>query len=183
MKLKRWLLPILKLKWGEKGFTLIELVVGISIAAFVVGAASTAIITMERLSPRNTDWAIALRQVQDAGFWISRDIQMSQGDITVGTGNPDFMTLTLPQDQNPANNKTIIYQFQNTSGNLSRLIRDDSGQQRFIADYVYYNPVADPTKSTMVISDQNPVTLQITATSGQTTYTRQYKATQRISAP
>ncbi|MCJ7515736.1 MAG: prepilin-type N-terminal cleavage/methylation domain-containing protein [Dehalococcoidia bacterium] len=174
MKLRTYM----KLKLSEKGFTLIELVVGMSIAAFVIGATSMAIIAMERLSPRNSDWALALRQVQDAGYWISRDIQMSQGDITIGTGNPTFMTLTLPQISPP--NKTIVYQFQNIGGNVNRLYRDDAGQQRFVADFIYYNPDADPSHSTRVISAQNPVTLQITATSGQTTVTREYKAMQRI---
>jgi prepilin-type N-terminal cleavage/methylation domain-containing protein len=168
----------MKLKTTEKGFTLIELVVGISIAAFVVAAASMTVITMMRLSPKTNNWAIALRQVQNTGYWISRDVMMSD-TVTPGTGDT-FLTLTQPQISPP--NKTIVYQFEPMSGSLKRLMRDDAGQQRMIAEYIYYNPVGDPDNSTRVISDQNPVTLQITATSGDTTVMRQYEATQRVPA-
>jgi prepilin-type N-terminal cleavage/methylation domain-containing protein len=174
----------MKLKAGEKGFTLIELLVGISIAAFVVAAASMTVITMMRLSPKTNNWAIALRQVQNTGYWISRDVQMSQGNIDIDPDPDTFLTLTLPQDQNPDNNKHIAYKFEDMSGGLKRLMRNDqtAGQQIMIAEYIYYNPVGDPDNSTRVISDQNPVTLQITATSGDTTVMRQYEATQRVPA-
>src|SRR4030042_6709943 len=115
----------MKLKLGEKGFTLIELLVGITIAAVIVGAASMTVVTMMRLTPQSNNWAIALHQVQNAGHWISRDVQMSQGEITPGDGNPIFLTLTLPQDQNPDNNKTIVYEFENINGE-QWLVRTDS---------------------------------------------------------
>ena len=164
----------MKLKLGEKGFTLIELIVGISIAVFVVGAASTATIAMMRLGPRNSDWAIALRQVQNAGWWISRDVQMSQGDITIGTG-ATYLTLTLPQDQNPANNKQIVYQFQDMAGGLKRLSRNDQVTQIMVAEYI-----SIPTPP-IYNSDNRTLTFTITATVGNVSVPpKTYEATQRV---
>jgi type II secretory pathway pseudopilin PulG len=166
----------MKLKKGEKGFTLIELIIGISIAVFVVGAASMAIITMMRLSPRNSDWAIALRQVQNAGWWISRDVQMSQGDIDIGTG-ATYLTLTLPQDQNPAHNKQIVYEFQDMSDGLKRLSRNDQVTQIMVAEYISIptSPIYDPVNHTL--------TFTIEATSGNVPPVfRTYEATQRVPA-
>ena len=179
----------MKLKTTEKGFTLIELLVGISILAVVVGAASMTVITMMRLSPQSNNWAIALRQVQNAGYWISRDVQMSQQtSIIVGTGTPIFLTLTLPQDQYQANDKIIEYRFEDMGGDLRRLMRNDAGQQIMIAEYIYYDPLGDPANSTRVTTTPQKengwvLTVRIAATHGNTTVTRQYEATQRVPAP
>jgi len=170
-----------KLRTNEKGFTLIEMLVSIGIAALVAGAASATIITMQRLGPSNSNWAVSLRQVQNAGYWISRDIQMSQGDITVGDGNPLFLTITQPLT--PTSSRTITYQFEEMSDGLKMLMRSEEGQPGIIAEYIYFDPTGDPDNSTMVTSTLNPVMLQITAVQDDVMVTRQYQATQRVPAP
>ena len=172
----------MKLKLSEKGFTLIELLVGLSIAVFVTGAASMTIITMMRLSPQTSNWAIALRQVQNAGYWISHDVQMSQGDITIGTG-ATYLTLTLPQDQNPANNKQIVYEFQDMPDSLKRLMRNDQTAVPptliMIAEYISI-PTTPPT-TPIYNSSNRTLTFAITATVGNVPpVTRTYEATQRV---
>jgi len=174
----------MKLKTTEKGFTLIELLVGIAIAAFVVGAASMTVITMMRLSPQTNNWAIALRQVQNAGYWISRDVQMSQGEITVGDGNPTFLTLTVPEwddDLNDVVEKEIVYEFEDMSGEQwfvrTESIKGSIVGQTAIAQYISesiqyeYDPDSDQPYTLMVT---------ITATSGDKTVSRDYKAMQRV---
>ena len=163
----------MKLKTGEKGFTLLELLVTIAIAVIVVGAASMTIITIMRLTPRTNNWAIALRQVQNAGYWISRDVQMSE-DITVGTGST-FLTLIVPQISPPP--KTIVYQFADMSDNLKRLMRDDAGQQIMIAEYI-----SSPDTTAIYNSDNRTLIFTITATSGNVPVTRDYEAMQRVPA-
>jgi type II secretory pathway component PulJ len=164
----------MKFKIGEKGLTLLELIIGLGIGAAVVVAASTAIVTMARLSPRNADWDISLSEVQNAGYWISRDVQMSLGTVTVGTGNPTFLTLILPQTN--TDNKTVVYQFQDMSGGLKRLIRNDqtANQQKIIAEYI------SVPMSPVYNTDNRTLTFSLTATSGQVPVTKQYKATQRV---
>jgi prepilin-type N-terminal cleavage/methylation domain-containing protein len=162
----------MKMKKGEKGFTLLELIVALGIAAFVTAAASMTIISMIRLTPKNNDWAIALRQVQDTGYWISRDVLMSD-NITVGTGST-FLTMRQPQVN--ASPKTIVYQFQDMSGGLKRLMRTDNTTATMIAQFISDNTTATP-------SDNYTLTLNIEAISGDTVVSRHYKAAQRVPAP
>lgn len=169
----------MKLKKGEKGFTLIELLVTISIAALIVGAASAVIITMLRLTPRNNDWVVSLHQVQNAGYWISRDVLMSD-NITVGTGST-FLTMTQPQTQPPK--KIIVYQFEDMSGGLKRLMRTDTDNNTtiMIAEYIY----SDNTTATYSpnCSENCTLTFTITAISGNVPVTRRYETAQRVPAP
>ena len=166
----------MKLKKSEKGFTLLELLVGISIAALVVGAASMTTITMMRLTPQNNDWATALRQVQTAGYWISRDVLMAQ-EITVGTGNPTFLTLIIPQITPPA--ETIVYEFEDMPDGLKRLMRDNQtdSQTFVVAEYIS----TDNNDTTANYSSANrTLNLIITAISGDVSVTRTYEASQRL---
>lgn len=163
----------MKLKLDEKGFTLIELLVGIAIAAVIVGAASMTVITMMRLSPQSNNWAIALRQVQNAGHWISQDVQMSQGNIDIDPAPDTFLTLTLPQNENPDNNKTIVYEFENIDGE-QWLVRSDSIEgQTAIAQFISNTTAA-------YNSDNCTLTFTITATSGDVSVPRDYEAMQRV---
>ena len=166
----------MKLKTPEKGFTLIELLVGISIAAVVVGAASMTVITMMRLTPQTNNWAIALRQVQNTGYWISRDVMMSQIILVDSDpGTPTFLTLTLPQAP-PALAKTIVYQFEDMSGEPWLTRTDSTGGKFAIAQYI-----SIPTSPVYNLGTRT-LTFTITATSGNVPVTRTYEATQRVPA-
>jgi prepilin-type N-terminal cleavage/methylation domain-containing protein len=174
---KDYKVQIMKLKTTEKGFTLIELLVGIAIAVFVVGAASMTVITMMRLSPQSNNWAIALRQVQNTGYWISRDVQMSD-TVTPGTGDT-FLTLRVPyESEGEILPKEIDYLFGDISGERWLIRTDSTGGQTAIAQYIS-EPIQyeyDP--------DTRTLTFTITATSGNVPpVTRKYEAVQRVPAP
>jgi len=164
----------MKLKVGEKGFTLLELVVALSIAALVVSASSMTVITMMRLAPKSTDWAIALRQVQNAGYLISRDALMAD-NITVGTGNPTFLTLRQPQIP-PADPKDIVYELEDMPGGMQRITRDDSdGEPIMLAEYI-----SVATAKYYSGSENGTLILTIEATYGEATVKRTYETMQRI---
>jgi prepilin-type N-terminal cleavage/methylation domain-containing protein len=170
----------MKLKAGEKGFTLIELVVGISIAAFVVGAASMTISTMMRLTPKNNDWAIALRQVQNTGYWISQDVKMSQGTIGIDPVPNTFLTLALPYDAGGTiATKTVTYQLENLSGREWLTRTDNVVGKRAIAE-----SISDISATySQHCTDNCTLTFTITAVSGNVPVTRQYEASQRVPSP
>ncbi|MBU2535205.1 MAG: type II secretion system GspH family protein, partial [Chloroflexi bacterium] len=63
---------------GEKGYTLIELIIATTILVLVSGAASIAIFQIMKGTERNNTHINAVRQVQTAGYWISRDARMAQ---------------------------------------------------------------------------------------------------------
>jgi prepilin-type N-terminal cleavage/methylation domain-containing protein len=175
----------MKPKLGEKGFTLIELLVGLSIAAFVVGAASMTTITMIRLTPQTNNWAIALHQVQNAGHWISHDVQMSE-NVTVdeNPATPEFLTLIVPEWDEVSEtvvNRTIIYDFEDMPDGLKKLMRtdQDTGEQILIAEFISYTE-ADYSEN---CTDNCTLTFTITATSGDVDVTRDYEAMQRVPTP
>ena len=76
----------MKLKTTEKGFTLIEMLVALAILGAIMGVMSAAVITIMRTNSQNTEWNVNLRQVQNAGHWISRDALMAQVVSTNTTG-------------------------------------------------------------------------------------------------
>jgi prepilin-type N-terminal cleavage/methylation domain-containing protein len=157
------------LKKGQRGFTLIEVLVGMTILAIVVGTASMAVITMSRLSPRTNGWAVALRQVQDAGYWICLDVYQSQ-TIEIGTGET-YLTMTQPQAEPPP--RTVIYQWQTMDGG-ERLMRDDGTNTIMIAEYITDHPAPEYN------TDNGTLTFSITATYGGVSAPMQYEASQRI---
>jgi prepilin-type N-terminal cleavage/methylation domain-containing protein len=110
-------------KQGEKGFTLIEVVIGVAIMALVVGAIATTTTTILMNYGQAAEQNVVLPQVQNAGYWISRDVQMASG-ITPSGPNGFPLYLDIPVDTDEDNDYVIEYLFE--EGN--NLIRDDSSQ-------------------------------------------------------
>lgn len=71
---------------NQKGFTLIELMIAIAITALITGGAASAIFQVFNVNTLNSDHMKAIRQVQNAGFWISQDSQMAQIVVTDDDG-------------------------------------------------------------------------------------------------
>lgn len=167
---------------SEKGFTLIEVLITIGIMGAIMGVMSMTIIMFLIAGPESNDRTVAIRQVQNAGYWISRDVT-GAGTITVDgdPATPEFITLTIPLSS--SDNETVLYEFEDMAGGLKKLVRtnQDSGNQILIAEYIYYDPNGDPGNSTKVISYVSPVLkLQITSVSGGATIIKEYEATQRV---
>jgi len=81
------------MKLGEKGFTLIELIVAVAIIALIGSATATATLQVLRVTGRNNEHMTAVRQVHNIGYWISRDAQMAQSVATDNLTEPDFLVL------------------------------------------------------------------------------------------
>ena len=108
-------------KQREKGFTLLEVVIGVTIMALVVGAIATTTWTILMNFGQAAEQNAVLPQVQNAGYWISRDVQMANG-ITPSGPNGFPLSLDIPVDTDEDNDYVIEYLFE--EGN--DLIRDDN---------------------------------------------------------
>lgn len=75
MKLRRLVGSINK---GQRGFTLIELLVAMAISGLIVSGLTMSILQVFDSSARNSSGMTVVRQVQNAGHWISRDTLMAQ---------------------------------------------------------------------------------------------------------
>ncbi len=103
------------LKRNQRGFTLIELMIAVAIGSLVTGAATMTISQVFTGSARSSNHMIAVRQVQNAGYWVSRDAQMAQTVVTTGaTGFP--LTLTWIEWDGTVNEVTYTL----TGGELKR---------------------------------------------------------------
>jgi len=164
-------------KRGEKGFTLLELLIGAAIMALVVGAAATSITTILLNQGRAAGESVALPQVQNAGYWIWRDVQMAS-NVTPGDPNGFPLSLTIPVDDSRDNDYSIEYVFEGNK--LKRRVYDSSENltsETFIADYV---DIANTTFST-INATVGYHKLTVTARRDEERVTRSYEISQRLS--
>lgn len=157
----------MKLKGNEKGFTLIEMLVVIVILGAIMSVMSMTVIMIMKVSRQSNDYAIALRQVQNAGYWISRDAQMAQ---TVVTDEPGVF-LALEWDDWEGNHYEVDYVFDGNT--LERQLNGSSGI--LIAQYIV---VADTTFEEDADID-NKYKLTIKASHGETEVERTYEVAPR----
>jgi len=151
---------------NQKGFTMVELVVAIGIASFVVVAAAAVIFQLITVPERNSNYMTAYTQVQNAGFSVSRDAVQAH-DITVdGTDR-----LTLDWIDWEGDTHQVVYTLEDGSGGLKELWRDYSNgvsqETMLVAKYI------DPDE-TNITWEGNVLTLVITAQVGDESATRTY---------
>ena len=179
------------MKPGEKGYTFIEMLISISIMALVGGAAGGAIFQVMKNTGHNSDYMTVVRQVQNAGDWISRDAQMAlsvSGNVTLPV--PVLLTLTWTENASSAQPvyHTANYTIENLTGGIGTLKRSHSSgtvasqqtlrEQTLIAQYIYYNP--SDTDNTTMTSYQSPLlTVKLTALFEGIQETREYRIRHR----
>lgn len=77
-----------------RGFTLLEVVIALSIGSLIVAASTQILTQVYTVVPKTQSSILAMRQVQVAGHWISRDATMAQG-ISI-TDNNTYNLSTTP---------------------------------------------------------------------------------------
>jgi len=177
----------MKLMQGnQRGFTLIEVMVGVLIMALVGLAAAAAIIQVVNAG-RNSSHMSTLRQVQTAGYWVSRDgLQAQVVEIGGSAGFPLNLTWT---DWDDGDVHQIVYSLQEmySGSDLSKLWR-----------YATVTPeVGYPTSHTTMVAQyidgsatscywtdeyQGNFTFEVTATVEQQTESRTYEVKPRPEA-
>ena len=169
------------MKQGEKGFSTIELIVVLSIIALIGLAATMTTFQAINVTARNNSHMTAVRQTQNAGYWISRDAQMTESVVTDNLSFPDFIVLTWTvwDDSDNATNHSVKYFFEELSNGIGKLKRNHwssagLNQDTLVAEYISYDP-NDPV-NTSNVSYQDPVlTVKLTALFGDASETREYR--------
>ena len=166
------------MKQREKGFTLLEAVVGLSIMALVVVAIAATMTTLLLNHGQAAGQNVALPQVQNASYWISRDVQMSRNvNATDPNGFP--LSLDIPVDTDEDNDYSIDYLFEGNK--LKRMVYDsleNLTSETLIADYI-------DTENTAFNTDNATIglyKLTVSASKDGSGVTRSYEISQRLSA-
>lgn len=165
------------MKLGEKGFTVIELLLVVAITGVIVAPLTMATITLLTNPQRTADQGTVLQQVQNAGRWLSRDVQMTK-TVSPGDTNGFPLTLTIPMDDNPDNDYTIEYGFEGST--LKRRFYDSGDNltsETLIADYIDTDNTTFGTDNTTAGGSYK---LSIRAVKGEAAVTRGYEVRQRL---
>ena len=169
-----------KLKKGQRGFTLIEVLIVITLTGLIAGGLTTTIMQVVTMSHRTANRMTAVRQVQQAGFWVSPDVQMSQPD-EVDTGNdpgtPEFELLTLGwiEFEGAANpTHEVIYTLED--GELWRSHSVGGGVPTVIRVAEYIDSDPQKTKCEIVAGELgDELKFTVTATVGEQSETKIYR--------
>ena len=155
---------------NQKGFTLVELVIAISIATLVVAAAVAIWFQLTTVSARNSDYMAAYGQVQNAGYWFSRDaVQITQEPVVINPAPAELVSLTLDWVEWNGTTHQVVYTLDGDSGQLRR---SGTEGEFLVAQYIDSN-------NTSCTWDGETLTLEITAQFGDRSATRTYKVEPR----
>ncbi|UCD09442.1 MAG: type II secretion system protein [Dehalococcoidales bacterium] len=173
------------MKKQEIGYTIIELLVAVSIMALASVAAGMAMYQVFGGTEDNNDQMKALHQVQNAGYWISRDAQMAMSvNATVDLAFPGFLHMgwTEWDDTGTPTYHLTHYSLENGSNNLYSLkrthtISGGSTEEVMVADYIFYQPGTEYSSNS---SYNNPViSVNITSIFDAMRESREYRIIRR----
>jgi len=168
------------MKHGERGFTLVELLIAVSIMFVLSGAAGAVTFQTLKGAARGNGYMSAVRQIENAGHWISRDAQMADGIKTDGLTWPDFLVINWVERDYVHDEiyHSATYYFDNFSGNIGRLMRRHwssagANETTLVGESIYYDAIhPDETKAHY----RGPVlTVKLTSIIGEKHETKEYK--------
>jgi prepilin-type N-terminal cleavage/methylation domain-containing protein len=137
---------------GQRGFTMLELVVAMGITSIIMGAATTVLYQIITVNSRTTARMTAVQQVQNVTHFMVRDFEMAlPSSIQVNPSPGPGIKLTLEWvDWNTNHNHVVQYSMDNT-GNLVR--QYDSGSQVTVAHYIAsLNTSIDSTSGEYIVT-------------------------------
>ncbi|MFC1873895.1 type II secretion system protein J [Chloroflexota bacterium] len=173
------------MKTREEGYTLTEMLVSLSIVTMIAASALLVISQVSRGTGQNNDHMTAVRQVENAGYWIGRDTQTAQSISTDNLTLPDFLILNWTDwdtEGEPiyCSAKYFFEDMNNNIGKLKRSYWNSSGinEQALIAQHIFVD--SDNDTYTSRISYVSPIlSLKITSSYDGILESREYEIVRR----
>jgi prepilin-type N-terminal cleavage/methylation domain-containing protein len=151
----------------DSGFTLIELLISTAILAVVVAGLSLTINTIMNTYTIARDKSIVLRQVQNAGYWMTQDIQRVEAPPPNLSAFPIQIQCYTGDDL--SDTETIAYSIV-TEGENNRIYKSvNGGENMLIADYIINTPgKTGISSSTDNVTGEKYYVLEVTASFNET---------------
>jgi prepilin-type N-terminal cleavage/methylation domain-containing protein len=167
----------------EKGYSLVELLIAVSISALLAVGAGMTTFQIFRGSKQNSDWNIAVRQAQSLGQWVSQDALMVN-TIEIGddpeTGDVEFISLFWKDWENGDIYDTRYLWFDSADSlkqlKRKQVTRDIDGVEINNTTFL----VADNIYSATLTPQANSWRLAVETRSGSRSVTREYEITKRL---
>jgi prepilin-type N-terminal cleavage/methylation domain-containing protein len=159
---------------SQLGFTLIELTLTMAIAGLIAGGVTMTFLQVVNGSGRTNNHMVAVRQVQNVGYWVNHDAQMAQNVALADESddNPDGtrfpFTLTWV-DWGTNEEHQVIYSLEDMTNGAKQLVRSHSSggdtETSFIARFIDVTE-KDGQPQTRCGFTNGVLTLTVTATVG-----------------
>lgn len=145
---------------GQRGFTVMEIIVVLAITGLIGAGAATATAQMLTQGSRNSNYTIASRNTMNAIYWIGRDAQMAQ--VVTPGGGPGF-PLTLSWIEWDNSEHQVIYSIEGDKLRRSYAIDGGGPNQIVVAQYI--DSVSE--NATACSFTGGVLTLKVTTTMGE----------------
>jgi type II secretory pathway pseudopilin PulG len=156
------------------GFTLTELMLAFAIAGIITGGITMTIFSVVDGSARTSNHMTAVRQVQNAGYWVSHDTLMAQAaPIIVDnllTPAHEFLTLTWT-DWETKDKHQVVYTFASNTIQRKHYLNDATSPDATLTVSNISSASCSFTNGELVFT--------VTATVGEQTETRIYEVVPR----
>lgn len=170
----------------DKGYTILELAFTIGVIALISTAALLVIFQIFRSNERSNDYVTSLRQVENAGYWISRDAQMAQSVTANELTLPDFLIINWTEWDASGDSiyHSVRYFFEDITDDVGTLKRHHwssggANEQTPVARYIYCN--SDNVTYTSYASYHSPVLeVRITSLCDDALESREYQIVRRV---
>jgi len=170
-------------KKGQRGFSLIEMLLVIAITSLIAGGLATTILQVMTMTHRTSNRMTAVRQVQQAGFWVSPDVMMAQNVSPSGTSGSGFPLTLNWTDPGTNSHHRVIYSLEG-SGDLRILQRkhyidSELDSTIIVAEYIDPNYTNIDPKDPCSYPNCAAYIFTVTATLGGQSETRTYEVKPR----
>jgi prepilin-type N-terminal cleavage/methylation domain-containing protein len=168
---------------SQRGFSLVELVIVVALAGLVGAAITATAFQVFTFNTRLSNQMTAIRQVQQAGFWVSPDVMMAK-TVVIGGSPGVLLTLSWNEAGGTGISHNVTYTLETMPGGLKRLQREHYigtpltlNSTTTVAEYI------DPNQTSCapagVLPAGSALTFTVTATVGGQTETRTYEVKPR----